>query len=78
MIGQTGVLFWVTWQKFLLVWYRAGVVCTEMRTDFWYLLDWFHSWFLHFSWIEHSLETIKASKPFAFVSLSWNRYEKDV
>ena len=27
----------------------------RMLTDFWYLLDWFHSWFLHFSWTEHSL-----------------------
>ena len=37
---------------------------------FWHLLNWFHSWFLYFSSIEHSLKTIKASRPFAFISLS--------
>ena len=49
----------------------------RMLTDFWHLFGWFHSRFLHFSWIEHSLETIRASSPFAFISLSWNRYQKD-
>ena len=48
-----------------------------MLTDFWYLFGWFDSWFLHFSWTEHSSEIIKASSPFAFISLFWNRYEKD-
>ena len=37
--------------------------------DFWDLFGWLHSWFLHFSWIEHSLKTIKASSPFAIISL---------
>ena len=32
---------------------------------------------LHFSWVEHSSETIKASNPFAFISLSWNN-DKDI
>ena len=50
----------------------------RMLADFWYLFGWFHSWFLHFSWIEHSSETIKASSPFAFISLFWNCYEKDI
>ena len=64
--------------SFLPVWYRAGVVCTEcLLTKFWYLFSWFHSWFLHFSWIEHTLETIKSSNPFALISLSWNRYQED-
>ena len=49
----------------------------RMLTDFWYLFGQFHSWFLHFSWIENSLETTKASKPFAFISLFWNHYQKD-
>ena len=48
-----------------------------MITDFWYLFGWFDSWFLHFSWIEHSSETMKASSPFAFIRLFWNLYEKD-
>ena len=48
-----------------------------MFADFWYLFGWFHSWFLHFSWTEHSSETIKASNPFALISLYWNRYQKD-
>ena len=65
-------------RTFLPVWYRAGVVYTECLTDFWYPLDRFHSWFIHFSWIEHSLETIKAIKPFAFITLSWNRHEMDI
>ena len=50
----------------------------RMLTDFWYLFNWFHPWFLHFSWIKHSSETIKASKPFASISLFWNRYEKGI
>ena len=49
----------------------------RMLADFWYLFGWFHSWFLHFSWIEHSSKTIKASNPFAFISIFWNCYEKD-
>ena len=40
--------------------------------------NWFHFWFLHFSWIEHSSETIKASKLFTLISFFWNRYEKDI
>ena len=61
------------------VWYRAGVVCTECLLIFGtYSIDWFRSWFLHFSWIEYSSEAIKASRPFAFISLSWNRYETDI
>ena len=48
-----------------------------MIADFWHLFGRFHSWVLHFLWIEHSLETIKASNPFAFISLSWNLCETD-
>ena len=48
-----------------------------MLADFWYLFGWFHSWSLDFSWIEHSLETIKASSPFAFISLFRDCYKKD-
>ena len=46
-----------------------------MFTDFWHLLYWLRSWFLHFSWTEGSSETIKASRPFAFICISWNRYQ---
>ena len=49
----------------------------RMLANFSYLFGWSHSWFLHFSWIEHSSEIIKASSPFAFISLFWNCYEKD-
>ena len=49
----------------------------RMLADFWYLFGWLHSWFSHFSWIEHSSKTIKASSPFAIISLFWNFYEKD-
>ena len=48
----------------------------RMLADFWYLFGWLHSWFLHFSWIEHSSKTIKASGPFTIISLFWNFYEK--
>ena len=44
---------------------QCGTKLEWFATDFWYLLDCFHSWFLHFSWIENSSETIKTSKPFA-------------
>ena len=64
-------------RSFLPVWYRSWSGLHRMPNDFWYLFSWFHSWFLHFSWIEHSSETIKASNPFAFISLFWNSYEKD-
>ena len=67
-------------RSFLPVWYRAGVVCTEYLLIFGTYSIGFvlGSWFLHFSWIEHSLETIKAGRPFAFISLSWNRYKMDI
>ena len=63
----------VFWKYFC----QCGTELHRMLTDAWYLFDWFHSWLLHFSWMEHTSKTIKARKPFAFISLSWNRYEKD-
>ena len=59
-----------------VVYSRSFCQCgTELEwfapSAYWYLFGWFDSWFLHFSWIEHSLETIKASSPFAFTSLFW-------
>ena len=64
-------------RSFLPVWYRAGMICIECLLIFGtYSVDCI-SWFLHFSWIEHSSKAIKASSPFKIISLFWNFYEKD-
>ena len=47
--------------SFLPVWYLWSGL-HQIVTDFLYIFDWFHSWFLHFSWIEHSLETEKSKQ----------------
>ena len=66
-------------RRFLPVWYRAGVVCTECSLIF----GTYSIGFILGSYIFHGFnalrksETIKASNPFAFISLSWNCYEKD-
>ena len=41
-------------RRFLPVWYRPGVVCIECLLIFGTYLVGCISWFLHFSWIEHS------------------------
>ena len=65
-------------RSFLPVWYRAGVVCTECLQIF----GTYSIGFILGSYIFHGLntlsETIEASKPFGFISLSWNRYEMDL
>ena len=63
-------------QKFFTSVVKSGL--HRMLADFWYLFSWLHSWFLHFSWIDHSSKTIKASSPFTIISLFWNFYEKEV
>ena len=50
------------------------MVCTECLLIFGTYSVGFHSWFLHFLM---NLETIKASSPFAFISLSSVPYQKD-
>ena len=61
-------------RSLLPVWYRAGVVCTKCLL----ICGTYSIGFILGSYIFHySSETIKASKPFAFISLSWNRYETD-
>ena len=64
-------------QKFFTSVVQSWSGLHRMLADFWYLFGWLHSWFLHFSWIEHSSKTIKASNPFTVISLFWNFYEKD-
>ena len=65
-------------RSFLPVWYRAGVVCTECLLIF----GTYSIGFIFGSYVFHGLNTLrkllKASKPFTFVSLSWNRYETDI
>ena len=63
-------------QKFFTSVVQSWSGLHRMLADFWYLFVWLHSWFLHFSWIEHSSKTIKASSPFTIISLFWNFYEK--
>ena len=65
-------------RSFLPVWYRAGVVCTECLPIF----GTYSIGFISGSNVFHGLNTfwklLKASKPFAFVSLSRNRYDTDI
>ena len=61
-------------RSFLSVWYRAGVVCIECLLIF----GTYSAGFILGSYIFYGLNTLlKASSPFAFISLFWNCYEKD-